>query len=176
MQFDPSRIANSAVQYFLPAHKAYIDKFYANKPDTSLVYANKSGEKRQVVKIVYPFGITTELTVEFPQDDGTTRYYTPLATNKGEDKDFIISYTDVASGEMFSCSGKDWQKWLGKEFSTEALPEPEMDEATKRQIENIPAVVAMHKKSENYNELVAQGWASATNMKENLGGFSAKKK
>jgi hypothetical protein len=93
-----------------------VDEFVireGNECHCGWVYEGKKG-KRMVMRSSLPLGCVTPLTVKVRfagPDGGSVRYHTPLATNVGGD--VRISYRDMATGDVKSCTSVEWFEWCG---------------------------------------------------------------
>lgn len=160
-------LANSRVQYFLPEQIKHLDEFYATVRHGSVIHENKKGEKLQVVRYWLPLGYETELTVKYPQKDGSTLYHTPLATLE-DTKDGKVSVTNPENGKHQLLTSHQWFDWLGDEFKTEEIPETPIDPQIATQVENIGQLVEMHKA--DYESAKKDGWVSASDRKKSKKG------
>lgn len=97
--------------------------FMLNEPIVRMEYTNQQGESRKVTRVFLPQGVITEGTAFTPplpkEHGGGRRYHTPRSTQGLKEAKVLWS-----TGEEHSEStGREWFKWLGKEFSQE-MTEP----------------------------------------------------
>lgn len=159
-------LANSRVQYFLPEQEAKVKAFYESVKHNGIIHVNAKGEKLQVMRYWLPFGFITELTVSYPQKDGSIHYHTPLATLESKDGQVSVLVPGEKSGKIMT--GAEWLAWLGESYTLESIPDVPLDPQIASQVKNINQLVEMQKA--NYEELEKQGWVSAADRKKSKKG------
>jgi len=110
---------NTGVTYLTQWEEQDFQEFREREPLPGWIYTNDIPESRHVVRVDYPTGAVTELTVYGEMKPDKTRpYHTPQA--KLSDRPAHVTYRDLATGEWKFCNSKEWLQWLG--------PKPKMKE------------------------------------------------
>lgn len=115
----------AAISYLTPKQKEAFEQFLQEEPEFETIYRNKSGDARQVLKIVYPSGCVTKDSV-FVTIKDVVRYHTPSAVStSGMAEVFWCTEDKKKHGK---CTSEEWFEWLGTDYTTTetkptALPE-----------------------------------------------------
>lgn len=101
--------------------QSWFAAFMTNEPIVRMQYTNQRGESRKVMRVFLPQGVVTEETAFTPplpkEHGGGRRYHTPRSTQGLKEGRVLWSSEDKGG----SCTGREWFKWLGKEFSQEMM-------------------------------------------------------